>query len=193
MYNKFETISFVFDTYRVKGGEDMRELDRKFNEIYDSTYRATLIYVTAKCRNTEDIADILQETYTELYTVMCRRGADYIKDADAFVRKVAKSKVYRHYSLFERIRDNIAATELDEVFAEDSFDLENTVIDKLTVEEVDKHIFSKPQVTQKIFCMYFSLDMTISEIAKALDVGESYVKNKLYRTLGELREMEDLK
>ncbi len=171
----------------------MRELDRIFNEIYDSTYRATLIYVTAKCRNTEDIADILQETYTELYTVMCRRGADYIKDTDAFVRKLAKSKVYRHYSLFERIRDNIAATELDEVFAEDSFDLENTVIDRLTVEEVDKHIFSKPQVTQKIFCMYFSLDMTISEIAKALDVGESYVKNKLYRTLGELREMEDLK
>ena len=171
----------------------MRELDRIFNQIYDSTYRATLIYVTAKCHNTEDIADILQETYTELYTVMCRRGTDYIKDTGAFVRKIAKSKVYRHYSFFERIRNNMSINENEDVFCEDGFDLENAVIDKLMVEEVDRHIFSKPQITQKIFCMYFSLDMTISEIAKALDVGESQVKNKLYRTLGELREMEDLK
>ena len=171
----------------------MQELDRLFNQIYDSTYRATLIYITAKCHNTEDIADILQETYTELYRVICRRGVDYIKDADAFVRKIAKSKVYRHYSLFERIRDNASVNALEEVFCDDSFDLESFVIDKLTVVEVEKHIFSKSLITQKIFCMYFSLDMTISEIAKALDVGESYVKNKLYRTLGELREMEDLK
>ena len=171
----------------------MRELDRIFNQIYDSTYRATLIYVTAKCHNTEDIADILQETYTELYTVICRRGADYIKDTGAFVRKIAKSKVYRHYSFFERIKNNMSINEIEDVFSEEGFDLENVVINKLTVEDVDKHIFSKPQVTQKIFCMYFSLDMTISEIAKALDVKESYVKNKLYRTLGELREMEDLK
>lgn len=193
MYIIFETISLISDTYRVKGGEDMREFDRIFNQIYDSTYRATLIYVTAKCHNTEDIADILQETYTELYTVICRRGADYIKDTGAFVRKIAKSKVYRHYSFFERIRNNMSINEIEDVFSEDGFDLENAVIDKLTVEEVDRHIFSKPQITQKIFCMYFSLDMTISEIAKALDVKESYVKNKLYRTLGELREMEDLK
>ena len=171
----------------------MRELDRVFNEIYDSTYRSTLIYVTAKCHNTEDIADILQETYTELYTVICRRGADYIKDINAFVRKVAKSKVYRHYSFFERIKNNTSINEIEDVFCEDEFDLENTVMDKLTVEEAEKHIFSKPLITQKIFCMYFSLDMTISEISEALGVGESYVKNRLYRTLGELREMEDLK
>lgn len=170
----------------------MQELDRLFNQIYDSTYRTTLIYVTAKCGNTEDIADIMQETYTELYRVILYRGTDYVKEPSAFVRKIAKSKVYRHYSLFKRIRSNIAMTELDEVFTEDSFDLENTVIDKLTVSEVEKHIFTKPLITQKIFCMYFSLDMTISEISEALSVGESYVKNRLYRTLRELREMEDL-
>lgn len=170
----------------------MRDPDRIFNEIYDSTYRTTLIYVTAKCNNTEDIADIMQETYTELYKVILNRGTDYVKEPSAFVRKIAKSKVYRHYSLFQRIRDNIAATELDEVFTEDSFDLENTVIDKLTAEKAEEYIFSKPQITQKIFCMYFSLDMTISEISEALSVGESYVKNRLYRTLRELREMEDL-
>lgn len=192
MYNRFETISFVFDTYRVKGGEDMKELDRLFNEIYDDTYRATLIYVTSKCKSTEDIADIIQETYTELYSVMLRRGGEYITEPGAFVRKIAKSRVYRHYSLFERIKDNFSVQQTEELDVPDDFDLENTVIDKLTVTEVEKHIFSKPQITQKIFCMYFSLDMTISEISEALSVGESYVKNRLYRTLRELREMEDL-
>ncbi len=171
----------------------MRDIDSVFNEIYDSTYRATLIFVTAKCRNTEDISDILQEVYTELYSVIMKRGTDYIKDKDSFVRRIAKTKVYRHYSLLERIRGNITTDELEDVFCEDSYDLEGTVINKLTLEEVEKYIFSRPPVTQKIFCMYFSLDMTISEISNALSVGESFVKNRLYRTLREIREMEDLK
>ncbi|MFQ9801920.1 MAG: sigma factor-like helix-turn-helix DNA-binding protein [Clostridia bacterium] len=35
--------------------------------------------------------------------------------------------------------------------------------------------------------MYYSLDLTIPEIAKQLSMSESNVKNKLYRTLKEMR------
>ena len=39
----------------------------------------------------------------------------------------------------------------------------------------------------KIFYLHYTMDMKIADIAKALEMGESNVKNYLYRTLKELK------
>ena len=75
-----------------------------FNEIYDQTYDKVLRYVISKCGNTNDIADIVQETYLELYQTIVKRGAAYIKNPGAFVLQLAKAKVYKHYSLMEKLK-----------------------------------------------------------------------------------------
>ena len=49
-----------------------------FNDIYDSTKRKILVYITAKCGNTADIHDIFQETYMELYSILAKKGPAYI-------------------------------------------------------------------------------------------------------------------
>jgi len=170
----------------------MTKEEKIFNEIYDSTYRRVLIYVTAKCSDMHDIEDILQETYTEVYSVLLKKGTDYIVSPTSFVLKVAKRKVYLHYTLKERIRGISLNTE-DEFERElidtipDELDVEDAICSKELFDRVAVYIFSKPLVIQKIFTLYYTLDMTISEIAKELSVGESYVKNKLYRTLNELK------
>jgi len=46
------------------------QLTTFFNEVYDRTYDTVARYVISKCSNTDDIADIIQETYTELYAVL---------------------------------------------------------------------------------------------------------------------------
>lgn len=63
-----------------------------FDRIYDETYNKVFGYVTAKCGNTNDIADILQETYTEVYSVLIKKGQTYVHNYEAFVLKVAKQK-----------------------------------------------------------------------------------------------------
>ena len=40
---------------------------------------------------------------------------------------------------------------------------------------------------QRIFYLYYNLDFTIKEISEELNLKESDVKNKLYRTLKELQ------
>lgn len=170
----------------------MTDKDKYFNELYDSTYKKVLIFVTAKASNMYDIEDILQETYTEVYSVICKKGAQYIQHPEAFVLKVAKRKVYMHYTLKERICGISLNTE-DESERElldmvtDGFDIEDELCTKELFESITSYISSKPLVVQKIFMLYYSLDMTISEIAKELAVGESFVKNKIYRTLNELK------
>lgn len=46
---------------------------------------------------------------------------------------------------------------------------------------------------RKIFYLYYSLELTIAEIAVELEMTESNIKNKLYRTLAELRQRFDLR
>ena len=38
-----------------------------FNDIYNKTYKKLLLYVLKRCSNIEDVSDILQETYAEIY------------------------------------------------------------------------------------------------------------------------------
>ena len=45
-----------------------------FNRVYDSTHKAVHAYMVAKCGNLEDVSDIFQETYLELYQFIQKKG-----------------------------------------------------------------------------------------------------------------------
>lgn len=166
-----------------------------FNDMYDSTNRKVLGYITARCGNTADIRDIFQETYMELYRVLLKRGPDYIENGEAFVMKLARQKVFRYYSLLDRLKNIIPLysknEEGDEVSPAElepsELSVEESVSDEVLADDLRKIISTKPVETRKIFHLYYSLDMTIPEIARLLSVSESHVKNRLFRTLKELR------
>lgn len=165
-----------------------------FNELYDSSYNKTLRYVTAKCK-TNDIADIVQEIYTEVYAVLVRKGTDYIENEDAFVMQVTKAKVYRYYSLTEKLknviplftRNNDGEEEIAADFELSDAEFEDSAVNKLLTEKIWQRLSEKPETVKKVFYLYYSLDLTIPEIAKELSMSQSSVKNKLYRTVKEIR------
>jgi len=167
----------------------------RFNEIYDSTYQAVLGFVTAKCRNTADIQDIVQDTYVELYMILDRRGVDYVKNAKALALRIARQKLSGYYSLAERLRifvpmtvtdENGDETELADLEA-NAFLAEDFAINQIMLEEARRFIQQKPQDVKKVFYLFYDVGQTIPEIARALSMSESNVKHKLYRTLKELR------
>ena len=57
----------------------------RFDEIYNSTNKAVLAFITAKCGRTADIGDIFQETYMELYQILIKRGVEYVTNDKALV------------------------------------------------------------------------------------------------------------
>ena len=85
-----------------------KNYETAFNKIYDSTNKKVLALITAKCCNTEDINDIFQETYIELYSTICNKGTDYIKNPEAFLSHIVKQKIYKHYSMAERFKMQIS-------------------------------------------------------------------------------------
>jgi len=171
------------------------KITSRFDEIYDSTSKPVLAYITAKCGCTADISDIYQETYTELYQVLNKHGVDYVTSEKALVMRIAKRKIARFYSLQERLRNFISVNNYPdnddhaELFDKESnaFMTEDFTVRHDQLEAAKKYIQSKPEEVQKVFYLMYDVDLSISEIAQALGITESNVKNKLYRTLKELR------
>lgn len=50
------------------------------------------------------------------------------------------------------------------------------------------YLSAKDELTKKIFYLYYYMDKNISEIALLFSVKESTIKNRLYRTIRELRQ-----
>ena len=180
--------------------QDREEVAAAFNQIYDETSQKVLVYITARCSSTDQIGDLFQETYMELYRVLSRRGPGYIQRREGFVFRLARQKLWRYYTLRDRLRrllplggaaDRYGGEPLnsDELLEglPDQFQLEEESVDRLLARQVLDALRSRPTEVQKIFYLHFCMDLTLAQIARELGLSESGVKNKLYRTLAALR------
>lgn len=176
-----------------------RELLDAFDRIYDSTYHQTLLYITSKCGNAGDIADIMQETYGELYRVLLKKGTGYIQHPGAFVLRLARTKLAGHYSLLERMgwlmplsgafaRD-VEEESVGDLWQGDVPDLSILAENRSLLREIAAFVRTKPRDTQKMFYLHFVLEQTTAEIAGMMKLPEATVKSRLRRTILELRSL----
>jgi RNA polymerase sigma-70 factor (ECF subfamily) len=185
----------------MKDGDVMSGTDitSRFNEIYDSTNKFILAFITAKCSNMSDVGDIFQDTYMELYQRLDKKGADYIIDGKAFVFKIAKQKIARHYSLLKRLRmfvpigaangeNEYEVIELSDMDV-NSFLMEDFAVDQIMLDKIRQLIKQKSSDIEQIFYFFYDMGLSIPEIAQAMSLSESNVKNKLYRTVKELKNL----
>lgn len=164
----------------------------KFNEVYEKTYHNVVKFVVCKCSNMDDVNDIIQEIYIDVYKKILNHGS--FDNIDSYIMGIAKNKVKKHYnllyklrtiSLFESSEDSLEL--LDKIPSD--VNIEKIVLDKSDIELIWKYLKKKKIDIQKIFYLYYDLDLTIKEIARELDLSESYIKNCLYRTLKELQKL----
>jgi RNA polymerase sigma-70 factor (ECF subfamily) len=185
----------------MKDGDVMYGSDTvsRFNEIYDSTNKFILAFITARCGNTSDIGDIFQDTYMELYQRLEKKGADYVIDGKAFVFKIAKQKIARNYSLLKRLRmfvpvgvaneeNEYEGIELSDMDV-NSFLMEDFAVDQIMLDNIRQLIKQKSPDTEQIFYFFYDMGLSIPEIAQAMSISESNIKNKLYRTIKELQNL----
>ena len=177
-------------------GQDSTSL---FNKTYDATHKTVLALITAKCGSTEDIRDLFQKTYMALFQTIERKGMAYPKDANRLVFKIAKRKIADHYAHRARQLVVISSLTADDdsegctppELATDPFFTEDIALDAVAMEQAEEYLRRKPRDVRKIFYLFFHLDLSIPEIAKQMSLKESNVKNKLYRTINELKALFD--
>ena len=158
-----------------------------FDEIYNDTYQTVLKYVICKCSNIEDVNDIMQNIYVDLYKKISNTNIDNINN---YIIVLAKNKVNDYYrfkyknkliSLFSSKQEKEL---LDKIPTEQ--DIERELIIKEDLELIWSFLKKKKIIIAKIFYLYYYLGLSIKEISTELNITESNVKHYLYRTLKEL-------
>ena len=72
-----------------------------FEQIYKETYDTTLKFIICKCNSFDDVDDIIQETYLELYKVL--KDKKEILDKQAYIITIAKNKLIKYSKSNEKI------------------------------------------------------------------------------------------
>lgn len=163
-------------------------IDQEFEKIYKETYDYLLKFVVIKCYNINDVNDIIQDTYIEFYKIV-NKNKKKIDNINSFICGIASNIIKRYYYKKNRI---ILLQNLDEknditYDIPDDFNIEESIINKENSEKIWNYIETKDINTIKIFYLYFRFDEKISDIAKELELNESNVKNKIYRTIKEIK------
>lgn len=162
----------------------------KFEGIYNKTYQKVLKYIVCHCSNIEDVNDIIQETYLELYTSILKEKD--INNYEYYLYGIAKNKIRKHYHILYKIKTISLFSNKDEIELLDTIksdiDVEKIIIKTNNIELIWRYLKTKKIIIQKIFYLYYQLDMKIKDISNELNITESYTKNCLYRTLKELQE-----
>jgi len=133
----------------------------------------------------------------ELYKLLIRRGVDYVTHEKALVFRIAKRKIAKHFSLLERLKIFVSTTSVNDdneefdltEFESEALSAEDLTIDNILYENAHQYIKSKSEDVRKVFYLKYDIGLTIPEIAQALSLSEATVRNKLYRTLKELRNL----
>ena len=165
--------------------------EETFRQIYEQTYRKTAAQTTAGARQISDAADLIQEVYLELYRIISRRGTAYIQNPDAMVAKLIRQTMARYYKTMGKRHEVYEEPSEDGITAEqadiESLSVEEITEDRAVIDWTERYLAAKADEVRRIFHLYYRFDMTIAEIAHLLGRSESYIKNKLYRTLKEIR------
>ena len=158
-----------------------------FEFLYNNTYKNVLKYTICHCRNLDDVNDIVQEIYTELYQKTVKNKHINLDNAESYIIGIAKNKIKKHYS---SAKINYIEPENESLsqYSNNNIDIEKDLITKDNVMQVWNYLKNKSELTAKIFYLYYVIDVPIKEIAEELKLTESNVKNHLYRTQKDLKE-----
>lgn len=162
-----------------------------FNKLYYDTYDYILRYIVCNCSNIEDAKDIVQNVYLEVIKKIKKNNQCDI--TNAYILGIAKHKIADFYRFNYKSKIVSLFSKKDEIIMLDkipsNYDLQADFIKKEDLKIVWKYLKSKSPIVFKVYFLYYYDNFSINDISKYLNIGESNVKNYLYRTLKELKDI----
>jgi len=163
-----------------------------FEEIYNKTYNDILKYIICKCRNFDDVNELMQDTYIELYQALSNKKSIKVSDENAYIRGIAKNIINKYYRDKYEEKANIlyiSKENENKIHIPSYYDFDENIINKENIVKIWDYLNNKNILIAKIFYLYYALGLKITEISKELKISESTVKNYIYRTLKELKKL----
>ena len=161
----------------------MKDATEIFNTVYDATFRELMRYCLLKAP-LEDAHDLLQNTYAQFYRTLVRKGTRAIRDPKAYLFTALKHEISSFYRSGARRRTvplELVSDEPDDVSVED------LSLDRAAIGDVLDRLKDEPELTQRMFILYYGYGMKLGDIAKETGTTAASVKMRLARVRKKLR------
>ena len=156
-----------------------------FNTVYENTYAVLRKNAIIKARTVADVDDLLQNTYERFYKHIRRHGTGAVNEPKSYLYTI----LYKELAKYYRFHARFMTEPLDETVVPLAGDEapESESLDRLTADEIWQIVEREPQLSQKVFILYYEYEMRVAEIAQATGLTESAVKNRLLHTRNHIR------
>ena len=132
------------------------ERKEQFKKIYDETYNDILRYIIIKTSNINEVNDIIQETYLELWNILKRRILRE-ENLNSFMIGIANNKIKKHYTFLKKLKFLIKDSSDKDIedIKEEKISLEELNIKKEEWDSVWRYLKTrKNQDIPKIYYLY---------------------------------------
>ena len=161
-----------------------------FEKVYEQTHRSLIKYAIVHLDDPTDAEDALQNVYIDFYRRITQYGHIDILSPEAFLIKMLKREIIQNYRERERRRLRFVDEIREDRIPEESF--EDVVMDRALAEEILKQAKLLPKEMYRTFVLYYGYEMSVSEIAKQLNVSNEAVKSRLLRARNSLKQRMDM-
>lgn len=161
----------------------MKDATEFFNTVYDATFRELMRFCLLKAP-LEDAHDLLQNTYAKFYRTLLRRGKGAIRDPKAYLLTVLKHEIascYRSGAKRKTVPLELVSDLPDDV------SVEELSLDHAAIGDILERLKSEPELTQRMFLLYYGYGMKLGDIARETGTTENAVKSRLVRVRRKLR------
>lgn len=157
-----------------------------FETIYRATFNTLSKHVYFKVAKLSDAEDIVQEVYMDYYRYIQAQNKE-VENVQAYLIQIANNKLSHYY------KDKASLVSIEDdgnTFdqSEDPLQLEHTVLDKATLDQIFSEIMNLSEVDQHIMLGYYRFGLNYRELSEKLDMPESTIKSRAQKIIENLRE-----
>ena len=164
------------------------EQNERFDLIYSETRDDLLRYLMLRTNGAPEAEDLFQEVYRRFY-VRLSRGLLPILDPRRYLFSVAKKVLAGYYrtAAKRKEKEQPLPEELDLVSTDEPLD--ERLLREERMDEVWRLLEREPELSRRVFLLFYGCDQSQKEIATSLGITEEAVRQRLYRTRGRIRDL----
>lgn len=153
-----------------------------FETIYHASYPRLSRYAFSKTRKVADAEDLLQDVYYDFYKFL-QKTNEKLQNPQAYLFTMMDHALAHYY---EKLEHSASTLQEDTPLFEnipDEIDIEVTVLDQLTLDEIWALIDKLKEPDRSILIGRFKFDYRYRELSELFKLPETTIKSKVYASI----------
>ena len=168
------------------------EQNERFDQIYSETRDDLLRYLMLRTNGAPEAEDLFQEVYRRFY-VRLSRGLLPILDPRRYLFSVAKKVLAGYYRTAAKRKETEQPLPEDFDLMSEDEPIDERLLREERADEVWRLLERETELNRRIFLLFYGCDRSHKQIASSLGMTEEAVRQRLYRTRGNIRAMLECK